>query len=215
MSKWKNRGYHDRPADPAMLAAARLVENLAYLLPNVRSHARAEIAMIDGSASKLAGAVEPSAGVRRSSPVSGKCSQPRQITEADGEVVLVDCGLVRPCPEHDDPVELTSVEAAVEARLRLERWVSDVEQQCRTIATVAKSALESGERILGERLAKVDRGECRDGQLGKDGTIEWGDPLCSEPSYKGGLCGRHYMAWYRWRKANGVDTSSMFEQSGS
>ena len=48
---------------------------------------------------------------------------------------------------------------------------------------------------------------CADMQAGKDGAIEWGDPLCVMPSVKAGLCSKHYYAWYRWRVTNGVDTS--------
>jgi len=48
-------------------------------------------------------------------------------------------------------------------------------------------------------------------QTGKEGAIEWGDPLCPMPAVKGGMCQAHYTAWYRHRKANGIDTSKDYE----
>lgn len=205
------RRVKDYGADRSLLATARLVENLAYLMPALRTHAACEIAMVDGAPSQVSGAVEPSMLEQRSKPLSGICraAVPSQ-TEGHGDE-LVDCGRPRPCPDHDSPVDLTSVESAVEARLRVERWIADVEAQCKLIASTAKEALDSGRRLAGTRLATPDKPrECRDGQTGKDGTIEWGDPLCVEPSEKSGLCSKHYMAWYRWRRATGVDTDGMF-----
>lgn len=52
---------------------------------------------------------------------------------------------------------------------------------------------------------------CRDQQHGRAGAIEWGDPLCLHSPVKSGLCGAHYMQWYRYRKAHGVDTDKDFE----
>lgn len=214
MSSRKHRS-RDYGADPALLAAARLVQNLAYLMPAVRAHAAAEITLVDGAPVKVSGAGVSSEPVRRARPLEGKVCRANVPSAADPSE-LVDCGRPRPCSEHDVPVDLTTVEAAVEQRLRIERWLDEVEQQCRLLATVAKQALDSGRGLVGARLA-VDRPrECRDGQLGKDGTIEWGDPLCSDPSEKHGLCARHYMRWYRWRRANGLDTGDMFaEPAGS
>ena len=51
---------------------------------------------------------------------------------------------------------------------------------------------------------------CRDQQFGRVGVIEWGDPLCILSPVKAGLCRAHYQAWYRYRKAHGVDTGKDF-----
>lgn len=203
-------------ADPALLAAARLVENLAYLMPAVRAHAAAEITLVDGAPSKMPGAGESSEPVKRSRPLTGRCRHPVFVDFAAFEAnEMSDCGRQRPCPDHDTPIELTSVEAAVEARLRIERWLADVEAQCKLVATVAKQALDSGRGLVGTRLA-VDRPkECRDGLYGKDDSLEWGDPLCTDPAEKAGLCSKHYMSWYRHRRLNGVDTSGMFADAAA
>jgi hypothetical protein len=52
---------------------------------------------------------------------------------------------------------------------------------------------------------------CRDGQFGRSGVLEWGDPLCLRAAVKAGLCGKEYIAWYRYRKAHGIDTNKDFE----
>jgi hypothetical protein len=51
---------------------------------------------------------------------------------------------------------------------------------------------------------------CKDGQHGKEGAIEWGDTTCEFPASKSGLCSAHYLAWYRYRKASGIDTTKDF-----
>jgi len=54
---------------------------------------------------------------------------------------------------------------------------------------------------------------CCDSQVGKHGVEHWGDALCPLPGVKSGLCSRHYMAWYRARRADGIDTSRDHEQA--
>lgn len=56
----------------------------------------------------------------------------------------------------------------------------------------------------------VEQVVCRDNQHGKAGVIEWGDPLCLVAPIKGGMCNKHYMAWYRFRKEHNIDTSHEF-----
>ena len=51
---------------------------------------------------------------------------------------------------------------------------------------------------------------CHDGQHGKAGAIEWGDPTCAWPADKAGLCVKHYQAWRRYRIRHGIDTSADF-----
>lgn len=51
---------------------------------------------------------------------------------------------------------------------------------------------------------------CKHGQHGKEGALDWGDPLCDRMPIKGGMCGAHYMRWYRHRTEHGIDTSRDF-----
>lgn len=53
--------------------------------------------------------------------------------------------------------------------------------------------------------------DCNQGQFGKDGAHHWGEPLCTRPSVKSGLCSTHYQAWYRWRRDTGRSTDDMFQ----
>ena len=51
---------------------------------------------------------------------------------------------------------------------------------------------------------------CKHNQAGREGVLEWGDPLCDRMPTKAGLCGAHYMRWYRHRAEQGIDTSKDF-----
>lgn len=48
---------------------------------------------------------------------------------------------------------------------------------------------------------------CAEHQQGRDGSIEWGDPTCTELPTKAGLCPKDYQAERRWRVAQGLPTS--------
>jgi hypothetical protein len=113
--------------------------------------------------------------------------------------------------------ELTSVERAANARLTITTCRDDLEaQRAETLAHI---------RILNEmctgaqqfRTPKVvtepdsKKACCATGQVGKEGAIEWGDPLCLMPQVKGGMCQAHYYRWYRHRQEHGIDTSKDFE----
>ena len=75
-------------------------------------------------------------------------------------------------------------------------------------------------RAFAERIDAIPaaaRKACNDGQAfltqahgDRAGVVTWGDPLCIREATKAGLCGSHYMAWYRHRQANGIDTRKDF-----
>lgn len=199
----------DRP-DPHILATARLVENLAILVPQVRHHVRRELAILDSINDHTIGAGPPV--VKRREPLTRTCTA--NIPSPNQPDELITCGRPRPCGEHDAPVQLTPAERAAEERIRFNNWLADVEAECKLIAQATMDALRNGRKLAGHR-APVAAERCCDGQVGKDGTIEWGDATCMETPTKASLCGRHYFAWYRWRKNNGIDTSRMFEQAAT
>lgn len=194
-------GNRRTPADPRMLAAARLVENLAELAPQVRAHARIEIRHADGFSSKASAAGAPGSSPRRSAPDGNKwCTASIQHEDFDDDE-LVDCGKPRPCPEHDDPVTFTVVERAAAERLRVENWLADFEAQITLIATVAMDAFTSGQKLIGTRVAlEVPRCSAE----GRDGSIEWGDPTCSNAPSRGPLCDKCSQREYRWRVKHGL-----------
>lgn len=198
------------PADQRMLATARLVENLAELLPEVRRHARVEMGHADGFASTAAAAGHPGDSARRPAPDGDKwCTANVPSEEHDDE--LVDCGRPRPCPDHDDPVVFTAVERAAAERMRIEHWLDDIEAQCVVIATVALQALKSGRSLIGERVAlEVPRCSAE----GREGSIEWADPTCTDAASRGSLCDRCAKREYRWRVEHGLPrrTDGVFSQ---
>jgi hypothetical protein len=200
---------NNRP-DPHILATARLVENLAVLVPQVRRHVQQELGILDSIRDHTVGAGP--AIVKRSDPLSRNCAanvvNPIQPDE------LITCGRIRPCPEHDSPVTLTPAERSAEERIRLNNWLADVEASCKLIAQATLDALRNGRKLSGSRAA-IAVPRCRDGQVGKEGTIEWGDTTCQDGQVKAGLCNKHWQRWYRWRRANGIDTTRMFEPAVS
>jgi len=105
---------------------------------------------------------------------------------------------------------LTAVEAAADRRLTL---VARLEQlRARRAEALAAIGALVREVDRATRMVTPDTPPpvvplCRDGQHGRDGTLEWGDPLCMRTADKVGLCHAHYMASRRWREAHGIDTS--------
>ncbi len=110
--------------------------------------------------------------------------------------------------------ELTSVERTADAR-----WaMTDAREQLRDLkAQVLVSIRELNEyinEVQRMRVPKVvvkpedkKRDLCCSGIAGKHKADVWGDPLCMLPAVKAGLCSAHYMAWYRARRADGIDVS--------
>lgn len=112
--------------------------------------------------------------------------------------------------------ELTPVEAVADARLTITR----TETQIRSDLNEIIEGIHDLHRLCNQALAmrqprnvrKPDEAElCAHGQRGKEGALEWGDPLCPLPGVKGGMCQAHYYRWYRHRVDHGVDTSRDFE----
>jgi hypothetical protein len=115
--------------------------------------------------------------------------------------------------------ELTSVERTADAR-----WaMTDAREQLRDLkAQVLVSIRELNEYINEVQRMRVPKvvvkpedkrkDACCSSQVGKHGVLEWGDPLCMDLglSNRGGLCERHWKAWYRARKKADIDTSADF-----
>jgi|TARA_R110000744_G_scaffold95674_1_gene184806 hypothetical protein len=118
--------------------------------------------------------------------------------------------------------ELTTVERDAAAAHRLTAIGEDVRDQVTAslmgyrgfcahltalgiiLATARKTGLSKAESAA---LRKTTLDICCDNQVGRHAVAEWGDPLCSLSGTKAGLCGQHYMTWYRARIRDGIDTS--------
>jgi hypothetical protein len=180
--------------DRRIMSIARQVENIADLWPAFRAHMAAERVLADGYADHVTYAVEETT-TERSAPLSGRCG----ANTVHGEV-LIACGRLRPCGEHDEPVTLTPTERAAELALRLEREEADVRARLVVIERVANSIMADMTRLIGTRLAKPKRCTAE----GREGSIEWGDPTCTSLPSRGPLCDRCSKAEYRWRVGRGL-----------
>jgi hypothetical protein len=177
------------------MSIARQVENIADLWPAFRAHMAAERVLADGYADHVTYAVEETT-TERSTPLSGRCG----ANTVHGEV-LIACGRLRPCGEHDEPVTLTPTERAAELALRLEREEADVRARLVVLERVANSIMADMTRLIGTRLAKPKRCTAE----GREGSIEWGDPTCTSLPSRGPLCDRCSKAEYRWRVGRGLN----------
>jgi hypothetical protein len=108
--------------------------------------------------------------------------------------------------------ELTSTERAADVRFDLRSKLEDLRD--------AKAHMLKALHVLNDEINEAMRmrvpknvkapgkptGLCD--QTGKEGAIEWGDPLCPMPAVKGGMCQAHYFRWYRHRQEHGIDVSN-------
>ena len=113
--------------------------------------------------------------------------------------------------------ELTGPERYADARWSLTSAREALQNSKATLLEAMRNHHEMCVRINAMRVPKdvvkpQDRSDlCCSHQGGKHAVIEWGDAFCMDRSYKSGLCARHYQAWYRARKRDGIDTSKDFE----
>ena len=98
---------------------------------------------------------------------------------------------------------LNAVERAADARLRLSTTRTTLIDDRDAILALIASALHVCRDAAGMR-APVDVARCNDNQVGREGTIEWGNPTCSEIPAKAGLCSACYQRERRWRLANAL-----------
>ena len=64
------------------------------------------------------------------------------------------------------------------------------------------------ELLRGHDMPAEPDGPAQCDQRGKAGVIEWGDPTCTWPADKAGLCGAHYQAWRRYRARNNISADT-------
>ena len=109
--------------------------------------------------------------------------------------------------------ELTPTERAADMRYTLRNHVEDLrDAKAKVLADLRalNDAINAAMRIRAPRPTPTKPSGMCD-QTGKEGAIEWGDPLCPMPAVKGGMCQAHYTRWRRHRIANGIDTSKDYE----
>ena len=101
-------------------------------------------------------------------------------------------------------------------RIAITADLFQVREDLRSLNTLANDISRMLDRIITGRQPDdhdtPDVPVCLEGQHGKEGAIEWGDPLCAMPAVKRDLCQRHYDAWRRHRLNRGIDTSRDFAE---
>lgn len=185
-----------------------LRDELAQLEPrarNIARHAetalralRDEIDLHDGYPTSTIGASDPPA---TPPPIlEGECRE-RITVAVDNGITTRYCGQPRPCPDHDTPIASTSVERAAG---HLSPLLTEWNHLTRTIAELL-GALTAAEKAINRRIPIEKRAVCNRG-LGRDGVIEWGDPLCGNyaETDRAGLCAACAKREYRWRKEHGL-----------
>lgn len=111
----------------------------------------------------------------------------------------------------------TSVESAASARVAAGSDLDDLDGQIETLWVLTSDALRFVRRLV-EPGAELDP-EPLNATLckprGREGAAEWAaDALdCADLPVRRGLCGRHYMREYRWRRANGLPIEGEHEQT--
>jgi hypothetical protein len=96
------------------------------------------------------------------------------------------------------------------ASTQLEALRDAITETCSTLDKLADMATEA-QRWCQPNAQAEELKLCKHGQHGRDGVVEWGDPLCDRLPDKLGMCSREYMRYYRWCNEHGVDRSRDFE----
>lgn len=170
-------------ADPAILAASRLLENAAYKIPAAIRHLRRQQLTLDGMPTTASGADHGARGGGRTIA----------ITHHDDPTI----------PEGEaDHIPVTSVEAAALNQIRIvSDATGDLKAHMRGILVMVAELNQQLDRIIGPvAIPKPTRCD----PSGRDGALEWGDYTCTDAPVKGALCGRCYMREYRWRQEHGL-----------
>lgn len=115
----------------------------------------------------------------------------------------VRCGHERPCPEHDSPVTLTSVEAAVVAGGGVMSASHQLETAIMAMAANAVVVKRLLAKLANQANPPAPVAKCNRG-VGREGVIEWGDPLCErhhDPT-RAGMCTECWQREAVWREAH-------------
>jgi hypothetical protein len=107
--------------------------------------------------------------------------------------------------EETDHVPVTSVEMAAIKVAHLTSEREDLRDLINTLEAHSHALVRFVHFHLGIPQPSAD-GEalCCDKQRGRDGVLDWGDPLCADLPVSRGLCARCYQREREWRKGHGL-----------
>jgi hypothetical protein len=181
-----------RTGNQDLLAASRLLENVAFLLSPAIQHLNAELRIADSRSVTTPGAATPA-------PPTNGVPTPGAFT-ARGHRTITVTPDDDPTLDADDKIPVTSVEAAVFARARIADEIDDIRSRVRGITIMAHELASQCRDALGVRIEKPTRCDPN----GREGALDWGDFGCQDAPAKGTLCGKCYMREYRWRTKRGL-----------
>jgi hypothetical protein len=199
-------------------ALAHMLREYLKVAPLALAHVLSEIGYLDGHPSQVPGHGVQEAGVHRAPALTGACRhvEGRYVHGDDGELVVVqeECGRMRPCPDHDTAVEMSSVDRAVIARADLVATLHQIEDDTRTLAAILSSSLTVARGALGQRAPRFDVPECNRG-VGREGVIEWGRPWCNAvpDETRAGMCDDCWTAEAMWRELHGLEPRRRTERA--
>lgn len=189
-------------------ALATLLREYLRVAPLALEHVIEQIGYVDGHPAHTAGHGVEETSVRRGPTFVDADGHQLRCREVEGRLVACEvvqrvCGHVRPCPDHDTPVAMTSVDRAAIARADLVATLHQIDDDTRTLAQVINSALHVARQALGQRAPKVEVPQCNRG-VGRDGVIEWGRPWCNAvpDETRAGMCDECWQAEAAWREAH-------------
>lgn len=196
-------------------ALAAMLDDYLRTTPLALAHLITELGYVDGHATQVAGHGVDETGVRRAPTLTGECRAIEGFRDpATGEVVQEPCGRVRPCPEHDTPVPMTSVDRAVIARAELTSTLHQIEDDVRTLGVLISSALTVSRAALGQRAPRIVVPECSRG-VGREGVLEWGRPWCNAvpDETRAGMCDECWQAEAAWRELHDLEPRRRTERT--
>jgi len=94
--------------------------------------------------------------------------------------------------------------------LELENLRDSITDACAVLDQLAETAVGI-QRACAPNVKPEELKLCKHGQQGREGAVEWGDPLCDRLPVKLGMCEREYMRYRRHCEQHGIDRRKDYE----
>lgn len=107
-----------------------------------------------------------------------------------GQTIIVD----------GERIPVTATEAAAFAAARIHAHRADLQAMITGVVRMANNIAAECDRVLGRR----DYNAPRCSSAGREGALEWGDPLCANYASRGKICDRCAKREYRFRAEHGL-----------
>jgi hypothetical protein len=172
--------------DETLLRCIDILTSCAKRYPIVQAHLKDQAARCDSYPTQTPGAAVPIADYR----------EPRVCKNCNG-AGCDNCG----------PVTSDATSRAALMKVRFQADIDQLTDDREAIYSLAISLsrlLETGIRQHGPGIIKPTERVCD--ASGREGAIEWADPMCGDYAAKSVLCARCYQRERRWRLAHNLTT---------